>query len=64
MLKYCASQLSGTFKDIFTESLRLQTIPKVWKNATIVPEAKVKNRNTLNDFGPVALTSLAMNFFF
>lgn len=44
-------------------SLRLQTVPKVWKNATIVPEAKVKNRNTLNDFGPVALTSLAMKIF-
>ena len=31
VLKSCASQLSGILKVIFTQSLQLQTVPKVWK---------------------------------
>ena len=42
VLKSCASQLSEIFKVIFTQSLQLQTVPKVWKHATIVPVAKTK----------------------
>ena len=60
VLKSCASQLSGILKVIFTQSLQLQTVPKVWKHATIVPVAKTKSPKVLNDFRPIALTSLVM----
>lgn len=41
-------------------SLQQQRVPKLWKHATIVPVAKTKTPATLNDFRPVALTSLVM----
>ena len=59
VLKSCASQLSGILKVIFTQSLQLQTVPKVWKHATIVPVAKTKSPKVR----PIALTSLVMKVF-
>ena len=44
-------------------SLQLQSVPKVWKHATIIPVAKTKHPKELNDFRPVALTSLVMKTF-
>ena len=44
-------------------SLQLQSVPKVWKHATIIPVAKTKSPKVLNDFRPVALTSLVMKTF-
>ncbi len=63
VLKSCASQLSEIFKDIFSVSLKLQTVPKVWIHATIVLVTKTKNPKVLNDFRPVAITSLVMRTF-
>ena len=35
----------------------------LWKQSTVIPVAKSKNPQTLNDFRPVALTSLVMKQF-
>ena len=60
VLATCAEQLSSIFYFIFSLSLQQQKVPNLWKHATIVPVAKTKNPATLNDFRPVALTSLIM----
>ena len=38
-------------------------MPAVWKQSVVVPVAKIKNPVVLNDFRPVALTSLVMKQF-
>ena len=63
LLKSCAEQLCGIFRFIFQMSLNLQKVPRIWKEATIVPVAKNNTPKTLNDFRPVALTSVVMKSF-
>lgn len=41
-------------------SLHSHIVPRLWKDAIIVPIPKIKNPGCLNDFRPVALTSLTM----
>ncbi|KAK7939111.1 hypothetical protein WMY93_002437 [Mugilogobius chulae] len=57
-----ALEISG-----FGAPLRLdwdsERVPKLWKQSTIVPLAKCSAPKTLNDFRPVALTSLIMKSF-
>ena len=48
--------------DIFEMSLDQRRVPTAWKESIIVPVAK-GNPNTLNDFRPVAPTSLVMKSF-
>jgi len=43
--------------------MALQTVPDLCKQSTIVPIAKNKHPKTLNDFRPIALTSLVMKSF-
>ncbi len=38
----------------------LQRVPEIWTKSIIVPVAKTKSPQELNDFRPVALTSLVM----
>lgn len=59
-LRTCADQLCDIFQNIFNLSLIQQKVPKIWKHSTIVPIAKCNRPKTLNDFRPVALTSLVM----
>jgi len=63
LLKYCAGQLSSIFHDIFNMSLYLQHVPKLWKQAVIIPVPKSNSPKVLNDLRPVALTSLVMKSF-
>lgn len=60
VLKFCAKELSPVFHHIFNMSLRVQHVPSVWKDAMIVPVPKVSCPKILNDFRPVALTSVLM----
>lgn len=60
VLAACAEQLSSIFHLIFTLSVQQQSVPKLWKHSIIVPVAKTKKPSTLNDFRPIALTSLIM----
>lgn len=48
------------FLFIFLKSLELQKVPAIWKHANIVPITKCKTPKIVNDFRPVALTSLVM----
>ncbi len=60
MLRTCVEQLYEIFQYIFSQSLMLQRVPEIWTKSIIVPVAKTKFPQELNDFRPVALTSLVM----
>lgn len=60
LLSNCAVQLGPIFNYIFNLSLSQQKVPNLWKQSTIVPVGKFKHPKSLNDFRPIALTSLVM----
>ncbi|XP_061131044.1 uncharacterized protein LOC133151771 isoform X1 [Syngnathus typhle] len=62
-LKVCADQLAPTFARIFNRSLELCEVPSCFKSSTIVPVAKKAAITGLNDYRPVALTSVVMKSF-
>lgn len=51
------------FTHIFNSSLTLQRLPTKWKQATIAPAAKTSCPKALNDFRPIARTSLVIKSF-
>ena len=55
----CADQLSSVFTDLFNLSLTESVIPTCFKQTTIVPVPKEAKVTCLNDYRPVALTSIA-----
>ncbi|XP_052359740.1 uncharacterized protein LOC127919950 [Oncorhynchus keta] len=59
----CADQLAGVFTDIFNQSLSQSAVPTCFKMATIVPVRKKAKVTELNDYRPVALTSVIMKCF-
>lgn len=63
MLKACASELAVVFADIFNLSLQQSIVPTCFKRTTIIPVPKKSSVNCLNDYRPVALTSVAMKCF-
>ncbi|KAI4879655.1 hypothetical protein NFI96_032437, partial [Prochilodus magdalenae] len=63
ILKVFAHQLAGVFTDIFNCSLSLSVEPACFKLATIVPVPKTARITTLNDWRPVALTSIISKCF-
>lgn len=48
LLKTCAKELSPVFYSIFTRSLEVQQVPRMWKNALVVPVPKSSHSTTLN----------------
>ncbi len=58
-LKSCANQLA----QIFNRSLELCEVPSCFKCSTIIPVPKKPKITGLNDYRPVALTSVAMKSF-
>uniref|UniRef100_A0A8K9USR6 Reverse transcriptase domain-containing protein n=1 Tax=Oncorhynchus mykiss TaxID=8022 RepID=A0A8K9USR6_ONCMY len=62
-LRACADQLAGVFTDIFNQSLYQSAVPTCFKRATIVPVPKKAKVTELNDYRPVALTSVIMKCF-
>ena len=63
VLRACADQLAGVFTDIFNVSLIVSVIPTCFKQTTIVPVPKNTKASCLNDYRPLALTSVAMKCF-
>uniref|UniRef100_A0A4W5L6E0 Reverse transcriptase domain-containing protein n=1 Tax=Hucho hucho TaxID=62062 RepID=A0A4W5L6E0_9TELE len=63
VLRACADQLAGVFTDIFNQSLSQSAVPTCFKRATIVPVPKKAKVTELNDYRPVALTSVIMKCF-
>ncbi len=59
-LKVCADQLAPIFTQIFNRSLELCEVPCCFKCSTIVPVPKKPKITGLNDYRPVALTSVVM----
>jgi hypothetical protein len=62
-LRACADQLAGVFTDIFNQSLYQSAVPTCFKRVTIVPVPKKAKVTELNDYRPVALTSVIMKCF-
>ncbi|KAK1803345.1 hypothetical protein P4O66_004125 [Electrophorus voltai] len=63
VLKACADQLAPVFTDIFNLSLTLGIVPSSFKRSAIVPVPKKPRPSDLNDYRPVALTSVGMKCF-
>ncbi|KAM3872975.1 laminin subunit beta-4 [Diretmus argenteus] len=60
VLKHCADQLAPVFTYIFNTSLELCHVPACFKASTIIPIPKRAKVTSLNDYRPVALTSVVM----
>ena len=56
----CAEELGFIYQHIFQRTIEEHTIPSIWKASIIVPFPKKSNPSVLNDYRPVALTSIAM----
>ncbi len=62
-LKSCADQLAPILTQIFNRSLELCEVPSCFKRSTIIPVPKKPKITGLNDYRPVALTSVVMKSF-
>ena len=60
LLKSCAHQLAPVFTDVFNSSLEQRKVPVCFKTSCIVPVPKKATISRLNDYRPVALTSVIM----
>nr|XP_055074620.1 uncharacterized protein LOC129454148 [Misgurnus anguillicaudatus] len=63
VLRDCADQLTGVFTDIYNISLSQAVVPASFKKAIIIPVPKKSVVTCLNDYRPVALTSILMKCF-
>ncbi len=63
VLRSCADQLAGLFTSIFNESLATSVVPTSFKKSIIIPVPKNSKPSCLNDYRPVALTSIVMKVF-
>ena len=63
VLRACDAQLTSVLTDVFTLSLSLSVIPPCFKQTTIVPVPKNTKVTCLNDYRPVAHTSVSMKCF-
>ena len=59
-LKGCSESLAPVFTELIQMSLDEGYIPRIWKASTIVPVAKKRSPKVLNDYIPVALTSIPL----
>ncbi|KAL4009710.1 hypothetical protein ACER0C_003562 [Sarotherodon galilaeus] len=60
LLRVCADELAEVFTNIFNLSLRQSVVPTSLKASTIIPVPKKSVVSCLNDYRPVALTSVIM----
>jgi hypothetical protein len=63
VLRACADQLASVFTDMFNLSLTESVIPICFNQTTIVSVPKNAKVTCLNDFRPIALTSVAKKCF-
>ena len=63
VLKTCANQLAPVLTTIFNLSLAKSVVPTCFKRSTIVPVPKNSSPACMNDYQPVALTSVVMKCF-
>ena len=60
VLKTFSKELAPIYCDVFNKSLSDHVVPTAWKAATICPVPKKSRPSTLNDYRPIALTSILM----
>ena len=58
VLKVCAKQLGPVFTRLFQWFLDHHLMPRSWKMSNIIPVPKKPSAKVMNDFRPVALTSV------
>ena len=63
LLTNCDEQLAVPFTKLFQRSIDEQSVPLLWKTSVIVPIPKKRCPTALNDYRPVALTSIVMKCF-
>ncbi|KAK3552096.1 hypothetical protein QTP86_000241 [Hemibagrus guttatus] len=63
VLRACADQLAPLFTETFNLSLTQSVIPTCFKESIIVPVPKKTHPASINDYHPVALTSVVMKCF-
>ncbi len=63
VLRSCADQLAGLFTSIFNKSLATYVVPTSFKKSVIIPAPKKNKPSCLNDYRPVALTSIVKKVF-
>ena len=63
IIKSCASQLCHVFSLLFSWSLNDCCVPELWKKSVVCPVPKKCKPASLNDYRPVALTSIIMKCF-
>ncbi|XP_072329131.1 uncharacterized protein [Scyliorhinus torazame] len=63
VLRACVEQLAEVFANIFNLSLLRSEVPTCFKKTTIIPVPKKNQAMCLNDYHPVALTSVVMKRF-
>ena len=56
----CAPELADIFSVMFNLSFQTRSVPALWKQSCIVPVPKKSVITCLNDFRPIALTSVPM----
>ncbi|XP_070184747.1 uncharacterized protein [Littorina saxatilis] len=57
-LRECGDSLAPVYRELFQRSLDEHSIPAIWKSSILVPVPKKPNPLTLNDYRPVAHTSI------
>ncbi|KAK1804908.1 hypothetical protein P4O66_019284, partial [Electrophorus voltai] len=62
-VRECADQLADVLTDIFSISLSCTIVPTCFKTTTIIPVPKKSMESCLNDYRPIALTSIIMKCF-
>ena len=60
IVKTFSKELAPVYCDVFNKTLEDHEIPDSWKAATICPVPKKSRPSTLNDYRPIALTSVLM----
>ena len=60
VLRFCADELTPIYCHLFNRSVSEKTVPTIWKTSEIVPIPKKNKPAVLNDYRPIALTSIAM----
>ena len=62
-LRECCNELCAILTLIFNWSLNICQVPRIFKASTIIPVPKRSPVSSLNDYRPVALTSIIMKSF-
>ena len=63
ILKNCSSSLAYPLSLIFKLSYNTGCIPREWRVGNVVPVFKKGNKNCVNNYRPISLTSLVMKTF-